>query len=93
MRSVWGSLEACIKAQGELHVRPCRREVQKEANHAHVLFLISCFTMFIWIHHRCRAHRCRHGLELSNVELLHQINRVLGLMYEGTLLRLLDLDT
>jgi hypothetical protein len=33
------------------------------------------------------------GLSSSHVELLHQVFHVLGLMYEGTLLRLLDLDT
>jgi hypothetical protein len=33
------------------------------------------------------------GTELNHVELLHQVLHVLGLMYEGTLLRLLDLDT
>jgi hypothetical protein len=35
----------------------------------------------------------RHGLEVSHVELLHQVIRVLGLMYECPLLHLLDLDT
>jgi uncharacterized membrane protein YccF (DUF307 family) len=33
------------------------------------------------------------GTELNHVKLLHQVLHVLGLMYEGTLLRLLDLDT
>jgi hypothetical protein len=93
MQSVWGSLKAYTQAHSELDIRPCRREVQEEANHAHVLPLIDRLTIFIGIQCCRRTHWSCHWLSISLDKLLDQILRVLGLMYKCALLCLLDLDT
>jgi hypothetical protein len=83
----------CTKTHGELNGQSCHQEVQEGVNHAPVLSLVDSLAIFIWTQRRSRAHRSRHGLELSHVELLHYVLRVLGFMYEDTLFHLLDLDT
>jgi hypothetical protein len=93
MWRVWGSLKAWTHAHSELNVRSCRREIQERPNHASVLPLINSIIIFIWIQRRCHAHRRWHGLELNHVKFLHQVLCELGLMYEGALLYLLNLDT
>jgi hypothetical protein len=86
-------MKACTKVHGELNVRLCRREVQEGADHALVLSLVNGQAVLIWMRHCFRAHHSLHGLELSHVELLHQIIHILGLMYEDAFLRLLHLNT
>jgi hypothetical protein len=93
MWRVWGNLKACTQVPGKLNVRLCHHEVQEGANQAPILTLISSLTIFIRNQWCCSAHQSWHVLELSHVELLHQVLRVLCLLYEGTLLHLLDLDT
>jgi hypothetical protein len=93
IQRAWGSLKARVQPHDKLNVRPCRCEVQEGADHAPVLSLIHSLTIFIWTKRGSRAHQSGHWLELHHIELLHQVLRVLGLMHEGTLLRLLHLDT
>jgi hypothetical protein len=83
----------CTKAHDELNVRPCHREVQEGVNHALVLSLVNGITVLVRIQRRGHAHRSLHGLALRHVELLHQIFRVIGLMYEDAFLRVLYLNT
>jgi hypothetical protein len=49
IRRAWGSLKARTQPHGELNVRSCCCEVQKGADHAHVLSLVHSLTIFIWI--------------------------------------------
>jgi hypothetical protein len=72
---VWGSLKARTHPHGELNVRPCHCEVQEGADHAHILSLFHGLAIFVWIQCCGCAHQSRYGLELGNVELLHQVIR------------------
>jgi hypothetical protein len=75
----------------KLDVRPRRRQVQEGADHAPVLLLVHGLSVLIHVERCSHTHPCQQGLRVIHLERLEDVLRVLGLMYKGSLLRLLVL--
>ena len=93
MRSARRSLEPRAETDRELDVGSGGRQVQERADHAPVLLLVHSNTFSVLIQRRRSTHRSRHGTEVPEVELLEHVLGVLGLVDEGAIPDLLDVQS
>src|SRR6185312_4248800 len=92
VRSARRSLEPRAETDRELDVGSGGRQVQERADHAPVLLLVHSHTFSVLIQRRRSAHRSRHGTEIPEVEFLEHVLGVLGLVDEGAIPGLLDVQ-
>jgi hypothetical protein len=89
--SAWGILEPSTQTHDKVYDRPCRRQVQKGADHAHLLLLVHGPTVLIGIQGRCGGHGRRKRLGLKHVKLLSDILRAFALVHKCPILGLHEL--